>query len=280
MKGIVQMSGFVTEPECVLVGKPIIEIEGVMKFLEEHNFVWPELEEKLDSMMSLGDDDAEWLIEASARQCYQSWGKSGEKFKGRSHEEHIKNLIDVGHLSCIEHANFTFAIWNVSRTLTHELVRHRIASFSQLSQRYCDSSSISFIVPSAIQELATIDPDAYRTWVAHCEKSRQLYEVLTTKLSEMYKNIDNKLERRKKARQASRSVLPGCAETKLNMTMNARELRHFIILRASAAAENEIRALAVKTFKIMNNNFPLLMYGLELTKLPDGTEGVSNVKNS
>jgi thymidylate synthase (FAD) len=97
----------------------------------------------------------------------------------------------------------------------------------------------------------------------------------------MYSDIENKLERRKKARQAARSILPGCTETKLNMTMNARELRHFILLRASAAAEVEIRALAVKIFKIMNNNFPLLMYGLELIGLSDGTEGVnSNAKNS
>jgi thymidylate synthase (FAD) len=271
------MQSFVTEPEVVLVGKPILEIEGVMKFLDDHGYIWPQLQEKINSCMSLGDDDGEWIIEASARQCYQSWGKNGEEFKGRSHEEHIKNLINTGHLSCIEHANFTFAIWNVSRTLTHELVRHRIASFSQLSQRYCDSSSVAFIVPSAIQELAKIDPDTYRTWVEHCERSRQFYEELTSKLSDMYSDIENKLERRKKARQAARSVLPGCTETKLNMTMNARELRHFITLRASALADNEIRALAVKIFKIMDNNFPLLMHNLELVRLPDGTEGVKKI---
>ncbi len=276
MKGIVQMSGFVTEPECVLVGKPIIEIEGVMKFLEEHNFVWPELEEKLNSMMSLGDDDAEWLVEMAGRMCYQSWPKRGETIKGRSHAEHIKHLIEVAHGACIEHANFNFAIWNVSRSLTHELVRHRIASYSQLSQRYVDSSDVAFVVPPAMQELAKIDPDAYRTWVEHCERSRQLYEELTTKLSSMYKDIESNLERRKKARQAARSVLPNATETKIFMTMNARAVRHLVELRANPAADVEIRKLAIKICRILQDKAPLFAHGLEIVKLKDETEGVES----
>jgi len=176
---------FVTEPEVALIGKPVLEIDGIMRFLNEHRLDWPELTEKLESMMSLGDDDGEWLVEFAGRMCYQSWPKQGETAKGRSHEDHIKHLIEVGHGACIEHATFNFAMWNVSRSLTHELVRHRIASYSQLSQRYVDSSNVAFIVPPAIQELARTDEEAYRAWVEHCERSRQLYEELTGKLSEM-----------------------------------------------------------------------------------------------
>lgn len=271
------MSGFVTEPECVLVGKPVIEIDGVMRFLDEHGYSWPELTNKLESMMSLGDDDGEWLVEMAGRMCYQSWPKHGKTLKGRSHEDHIKHLIEVGHGACIEHATFNFIVWNVSRSLTHELVRHRIGiSYSQLSQRYVDSSDVSFIVPPAIQELAKIDPEAYRMWVEHCERSRQLYEELTTKLSDMYKDIESGLERRKKARQAARSVLPNATETKMFVTMNARAIRHFIELRANPAADVEIRKLAVKVCRILQDKAPLFAYGFGIVKLEDETEGVES----
>lgn len=270
------MNGFVTEPECVLVGKPIIEVDGVMKFLEEHDFVWPELTDKIKSMMSLGDDDGEWLVEMAGRNCYQSWAKWGETIKGRSHEDHIRHLIEIGHGSCLEHATFNFVIWNISRSCSHELVRHRIASYSQLSQRYVDSSNVSFVVPPAIQELAKTDPEAYKMWVEHCERSRQLYEELTTRLSNMYGDIESKLERRKKARQAARSVLPNATETKIFVTMNARAIRHFIELRGSPSADVEIRKLAVKMCRILQDKAPLFAHGIEIVKLEDGTEGVTS----
>lgn len=276
MKSKENKMSFVTEPEIVLVGKPVIEIDGVMRFLEEHGYSWPELEKKLESMVSLGDDDGEWLVEMAGRMCYQSWPKVGETTKGRSHEDHIKHLIEVGHGACIEHAVFNFIIWNVSRSLTHELVRHRIASYSQLSQRYVDSSDVAFVVPPAIQELAKKDPDTYRKWIEHCEQSRQLYEELTTKLSDMYKDVESKLERRKKARQAARSVLPNATETKIFVTMNARAVRHLIELRANPSADVEIRLLAVKVCKILQDKAPLFAHGLKIVKLEDGTEGVES----
>ena len=270
------MNSFVTEPKVALVGKPILEVDGVMKFLEEHGYEWPELTDKLDSMMSLGDNDGEWLVEMAGRNCYQSWAKAGEKPKGRSHEEHVKHLIEVGHGACLEHANFNFLMWNVSRSLTHELVRHRLASYSQLSQRYVDSSSVSFVVPPAIQQLSKINPDAYRMWVEHCERSRQVYEELTTKLSDMYSDTESKLERRKKARQAARSVLPNATETKIFVTMNARAVRHLVELRANPAADVEIRMLAVKVFHILQDKAPLFAHGIEVVKLEDGTDGVES----
>jgi len=178
--------------------------------------------------------------------------------------------------SCIEHATFNFAIWNISRSCSHELVRHRIASYSELSQRYVDSSDVAFIVPPAIQELAKTDEEAYRAWVEHCERSRQLYEELTGKLSEMYGDIESKLERRKKARQAARSVLPNATETRIVVSMNARAVRHLIELRANPAADVEIRALAVKVYRILQDKAPLFAHGLGIVRLPDGTEGVES----
>jgi len=267
---------FVTEPRVELIGKPILEIDGITRFLEEHGYCWPEFTDQLESMMALGDNDSEWLTEFSGRMCYQSWPKIGEPAKGRSHEEHVRHLIEVGHGACIEHATFNFAIWNISRSLTHELVRHRLASYSQLSQRYVDSSDVDFVVPPAIEELRKTDPDAYMAWVKHCEQSRQLYEELTCKLSDMYQDIESGLERRKKARQAARSVLPNATETKIVVTMNARAIRHLIELRANPAADVEIRGLAIKVCRVLQQKAPLFAHGLKIVSLPDNTKGVES----
>lgn len=270
------MNTFVTEPKIALVGKLVMDIDGVKEFLADHGYVWKELTDKLELMISLGDDDSSWITEMAGRMCYQSWVKEGETVKGRSHDEHIKHLIEVFHGACIEHATFNFAIWKISRSCSHELVRHRLASFSQLSQRYVDSSDVSFIVPPAIQELKEIDYNAYLMWTEHCERSRRLYDELTTKLSDMYQDIESGLERRKKARQAARSVLPNATETKIFLTMNARAIRNFIELRSSEFADVEIRKLAVKMYYIMEDKAPLFLHGMKIVDLDDGTKGVES----
>jgi len=272
------MSDFILEPMVKLLSRPVIDIDGLMKFLEDHNSSWPEFQKKLDSNLDLGDKDAEYIPELAGRVCYMSFPKKDGQSKGRTHEEHVKHLIEVGHFSVIEHCNFGFQIWGVSRSLTHELVRHRHASYSQLSQRYVDSSEVRFIIPPAIQELEKQDPNhpVINKWKESCLNSRLLYEEITESLSELYKDIEDKTERRKKAREAARSVLGNATETKIFITMNARALRHFLTLRASAAADREIRNLAVKIFKIMELEFPLLMHGIELINLPDGSQAVKN----
>jgi len=266
----------ITESRVELIGKPIMEIDGIMAFLDEHDYEWPELSKELDSMSSLGDSDSEWITEFAGRMCYQSWPKKDGTIRGRSHADHIKHLIEVKHGACIEHATFNFAIWGVSRSLTHELVRHRLASYSQLSQRYVDSSDVGIVVPPAIQELKETDIDAYNMWVENCRMAIVAYDDLTKKLTEMYKDIDSGLERRKKARQAARSVLPNATETKIVVTMNARALRHLVELRANPAADVEIRALAVKICRIIQDKAPLFAHGLNIEKLDDNTEGVTS----
>jgi len=261
-----------TNPRIELVGRPHMDVVAVSRFLEEHGLEWPELEKQL----SLYGRDAEWLIEEAGRGCYVSWPKEGEEPKGRSHDDHIKHLIEVQHGACIEHANFNFMVWGVSRTLTHELVRHRIASYSQLSQRYVDSSDCAFVVPPGIQEIKDTKPHIYDVWLKHCQDSQELYKTLTAELSEMYQDIESKLERRKKARQAARSVLPNATETKIFITCNGRALRHFCEMRANPAADLEIRKLAVAMFDIMSERFPLIVHGMKKVELEDGTFGVES----
>ena len=179
--------------------------------------------------------------------------------------------------SVLEHCNFNFAIWAVSRSLTHELVRHRVGfSYSQISQRYVDSSNTAFVVPPAIQELEKNKATVYQKWLDHMVASQDLYSELTEVLSEMYQDIDDKTEKRKKARQAARSVLPNATETKIFVTCNGRAVRHFIEMRANPAADLEIRMLAVDMFKIMEKEFPLIVYGMKVITLEDGTFGIES----
>jgi len=273
------VNDFVTEPKVKLIGKSIVNIDGLIAFLEDSGMCWPEFQKKLDSNLDLGDDDGNWLIEFGGRNCYQSWPRTGEELKGRTHDEHLKHLIDVGHESCLEHATFNFQIWNVSRSLTHELVRTRIGvAYSQLSQRYVDSSDVCFIIPIAIQELEKTKPEIVNKWKEFCLNSRNFYEELTTELSELYKENPNKTERRKAARQAARSVLPNATETKIMTTLNGRSVRYFMNLRGGEGVEPEIRSLAVKMFKIMQTEFPLIVYKMELFHLTDGSEGVRRIR--
>jgi len=258
---------------CVkLVGKPVVDIDGVLDFLNEHECEWPEFQNKLDSDMDLGDRDAEWLVEMAGRTCYMSFGGNG-----RNHEDHVKHLIDVGHGSVLEHCNFNFILWGISRSCSHEIVRHRAGfAYSQISQRYVDSSDTAFVVPPAIQAIENTRATVYQKWLDHMIASQDLYSELTDVLSETYRDIDNKTEKRKKARQAARSVLPNATETKIFVTCNGRAVRHFIEMRANPAADLEIRMLAVAMFKIMEKEFPLIVHGMTLVNLDDGTVGVES----
>jgi len=271
------MTEFLTKPRIELIGKSVFDIDGLMKFLDSSGFEWPEFQKKLDSNMDLGDHDNEYLIEFGGRNCYQSWPKKGGELKGRTHEQHIKHLIEVGHGSCLEHSTFNFQIWNVSRSLTHELVRTRVGvAYSQLSQRYVDSSNINFIVPPAILELEKVNQQAVEKWKQFCLQSRDLYEELTSDLMELYKDIEDKTEKRKRSRESARSVLPNCAETKIMVTLNGRSVRTLMELRGSQGADREIRMLAVEMFKIMERDFPLIVHGMSIIKLPDGSEGIES----
>lgn len=259
---------FVTSPRVEVISRPILDIRAIQRFLADNGKTWPEIERKGEPL-DMGDVDGEWLTEFAARICYMSFGK------GRSHEEHVKHLLEVMHGSTLEHAQYTLVFWNVSRSLTHELVRHRSGfGFSQLSQRYVDESDTRFVIPRAIQELGAQDPAWETRWREHMLNTRKFYSELVDRLMGMYADVEDKTERRKKARQAARSVLPNATETKIAVSANARAWRWLIQQRASAAAEVEIRALAVMVCRAMKEACPLPFFDMEVYLLPDGTEAV------
>lgn len=198
---------------------------------------------------NVNDDYAgERLIEFAGRHCYQSWQK------GRESYEYIRNIIDSNHGSVLEHAHVSFAIQGVSRSLTHELVRHRVGcSPSQQSQRYVDAKDINFVVPPLLIEVTgggTNDPLITRFYDS-CEKSVREYSNLQAEL-----NAAMPAAVKKRVNEAARSLLPNACETRLVWTANYRLLRHFFFLRGGVGADLEIRRLAVYLLEIMQGIAP------------------------
>lgn len=207
------------------------------------------------------DVPAQTVAEFAGRLCYLSFGpdagfEGGHKLiAGRtSNREYIDNILRVKHGSVLEHAVWTFLLEGVSRALTHELVRHRHLSYSQLSQRYVDESEVSFVLPPEIEEGSA----AFDIWKASCARANEDYRTLLAKIEEQVSDEPSATLRRKRARQTARSLLPNAAETKIVVTGNARAWRHFLELRGSPSAETEIRVLAVMLLRILSGEAPHL----------------------
>lgn len=199
-------------------------------------------------------EDGSTMCEVAGRLCYMSYGK-GRKTNG----EFLQNIISSGHHSVLEHANWTFLITGVSRSLTHELVRHRHLSYSQLSQRYVDESNAEMILPEVIAK-----DEMLRDIFAHSVVSAQQgYKALVKHLEESFALIEHPTLRRKAARQAARAVLPNATETKICVTGNARAWREVIQKRNSKYADPEIRALAAEIERQLTAEAPNLFRDLE-----------------
>jgi len=226
----------IMEPQVYLVGRQIIDRSQVNRFLEDHSMTW-----ETDSIVA-----GEQLAEAAGRLCYLSFGK-GRK----TNAEYLSNILDQKHGSVLEHAVWNFIIAGVSRSFTHELVRHRAGfAYSQLSQRYVDESETAFVMPPAIQASSE---HTQKAWTAAMKGHLADYSSAITALMR-----DNPNLVRKQAREAARSVLPNATETMIFVTANARSLRHFIELRGSAGADAEMQRVALKILYIMHQEAPNL----------------------
>jgi thymidylate synthase (FAD) len=242
----------VRDPRVYLVGRQTVDPEAIARFLGDHEVSW-----QTDTEVG-----AEALAEMAGRVCYMSYGK-GRK----TNREFVGHLIDVGHGSVLEHAVWSFLLTGVSRSFTHELIRHRHFSYSQLSQRYVDESDSDFVEPDVIAE----DPELHAIWREAIDATRQAYDRLIPGLEKRFASVPDKTLRRKLARQAARSVLPNATETKIFVTGNARALRHFVELRGSEHADVEIRKVAVAMLEILRVEAPSMFGDYELVDLPDGT---------
>lgn len=278
----------ITQPTVRLVSKQHIDNDELDGFLDAHNV--PDWE--TDS-----DEPGDVIPEIAGRLCYMSFASP----RPGGNAAYLSHIKDAGHGSVLEHTVFGFIFTGVSRSLTHELVRHRAGwSYSQLSQRYVDESVAEYVCPDII----AADPELHAIWQNAVAHTHEAYVRLAEKLNEKFnprtcercwgegdvrfsctgKGCDNGIvyspfvpnnatstDRRKAARQAARSVLPNATETKIFATANARAIRHFLEQRGSAAAEPEIRKLANALLQVVRVEAPNLFGDYKWQPLPDGT---------
>jgi thymidylate synthase (FAD) len=187
------------------------------------------METKLNVMLLAYTPDPERACASAARQCYSDVGV--KELKERMSDEQVKALLDQviksGHTSTLEHATFTFGIEGISRACSHQLVRHRIASYSQQSQRYVNAKNFNYLIPESIKS----KPELKKKFEDFIKIASKTY----TELSDS--GISN---------EDARFVLPNACETKIVVTMNSRALLNFFKERTCVRAQWEIRALAVR----------------------------------
>lgn len=247
----------IREPSVYLVGRQVVNEAEVDRFLADHGLSW-----QTDTEVG-----AERLCEAAGRLCYMSFGK-GRK----TNQEYLGHILEVGHGSVLEHATWNFVITGVSRSFTHELVRHRAGwAYSQLSQRYVDESEADFVEP----EVIAADPELHKVWLEAVQAAHGAYVQLVEKLAEKYAEYPDKTMRRKLARQAARSVLPNATETRIFVTANARAIRHFVEMRCNEFADIEIRKVAGRFLEIMQKEAPNIFGDYQWVDVPDGTRAAT-----
>jgi len=250
---------YITKPKVYVLGRQVVAADELARFLNDEGMLF-----STDTSLA-----AEVLAEVAGRTCYMSFGK-GRK----SNQEYLENILSSKHGSVLEHAVWNLLITGVSRSLTHELVRHRAGfGYSQLSQRYVDEGDARYVVPPLYQE----NKELQEKWQQTIDLIRKAYMELaedTTRYVQQKHPEMPPRDRRKWARQAARSILPNACETKIFVTGNSRAWRHFLELRGSPHADTEIRLLAVEVCKALKKESPNIFHDIELVDEPDGMPSV------
>jgi thymidylate synthase (FAD) len=250
----------IREPRVYLVGRQEIDDAELARFLAD---------EGVERWTTDTDVAGQKLVEVAGRLCYTSYARP----RPGGNAAYIGHILEVGHGSVLEHAVFNLIITGVSRSFTHELVRHRAGwSFSQLSQRFVDESECAFVEPDPIAE----DPELHRMWLEAIATCQRAYRELADALVAKFADVEDKTLRRKRAREAARSVLPNAAETKIFVTANARALRNFLELRGSRHADAEIRKVALELLRVLQAEAPHIFPDYEVVPLDDSTREITN----
>jgi thymidylate synthase (FAD) len=227
---------------------------------------WTHFEPPGDIPWSTDAEGGQALAEFAGRACYQSWSKPNPSTA--TNAGYLAHILEVGHLSVLEHGTVTFYFTGVSRSFTHELIRHRHFSYSQLSQRYVPERDAAMVEPDVIAQ----DPELHKKFVEAAEASVRAYTELLEGLERRFADVPSATLRRKQARQAARSVLPNATETRIVVTGNYRAWRHFIAMRATEHADVEIRELAVECLRQLQRVAPNVFADFTITTLADGSE--------
>lgn len=226
-------------------------------------------------------EETDIIPEFAGRVCYQSFDNP----RPGGNQKYIGHILEAAHGSVLEHSHIGFVIKGVSRSLTHELIRHKAGTaFSQLSQRYVDPDTLGFIVPP----LLIGNAEAVKEFGVECNRAKASYDrmltISTTTISREWQhdNPDKTATRddltfiRKKAREAARAVLPSCAETHIVVTANLRAWRNILEQRGSIHADLEIRRLSVALYWRLRDVSPGSFQDVYVVKDSDGRFSVKS----
>ncbi|RJQ54613.1 MAG: FAD-dependent thymidylate synthase [Nitrospiraceae bacterium] len=231
-------------------------------------------EAKLKVILLRHTPNPEETVAMAAKLCYSPSDITSlkDKIEARDQKAFVEKLVKMGHMSPIEHATFTFAVEGISRACSHQLVRHRLASYSQQSQRYVsEEAGFDYIIPPSVRD----DKEMKKLFVSFMDEAQNAY-------NNMVKKLNDKGIKGESANQDARFILPNAAETKIMVTMNARELLHFFHQRCCNRAQWEIRQMAEEMLKLVKKAAPTLFYkagpGCLHTPCPEGDYSCGKIK--
>lgn len=222
---------------------------------------WPHFDEEAVADIYTPSPDgtgAENVLEFAGRSCYHSFHRPNRATA--TNWGYLRNILRQKHGSVLEHGKVVLYVTGVSRSLTHELIRHRHLSYSELSQRFVDVESANMVMPPALDQ-------------AYLDNADYLAEGLWT-LKKAYRHIVDHLTakgaNRKQAREAARAVMPNMTETKIVVSGNFRAWRDVLEVRGTVHADREIRALAVQVAGLLKKKFPNIFQDMEIVEAADG----------
>ena len=261
---------YLKAPGMAMISRPQVDISGLTDFFEGFSDEL-KLDGYLDDPVELSSPEK--LIKTAGQWCYLAF--SSERTWNKDAKKYFKNIKAQKHGSIMEHANFTMAIWGVSRSFTHEIVRHRAGcAFSQVSQRYVGRETLRFVERPEFVD----DPLLHGYFLERIEKSHDEY-VWMTDCYLLNKQIignellsaESKTDLKKKLRQCSRAILPNETEAPIIITGNVRAWRNIIEQRVSEHAEVEIRRVVYNVFLCLKPFLPNILDDYKTVRLVDGT---------
>lgn len=267
---------YLKEPGIVTLSYPVWAgkaSNGLKEFLAGYDPDF-EFDKYLDDPVELVDSAQ--LCKFAGQLCYMSFGP--KRTCNEDAQKYIDHIKESSHGSVLEHANFSFLFYGISRSCTHELVRHRAGmSYSQQSQRFVDGKKLRFVERPEYSG----DPQFHAAFETRIEIAAQEYDDIAHRLADKQAagwrqlEAERKTDVKKKMNQCARSLLPNETEAPIVVTANARAWRHFLEMRASEFAEIEIRELAFRTYRCLNRLAPMIFSDYEVVTLKDGTKALS-----
>jgi thymidylate synthase (FAD) len=255
-----------------MLARPFVDLTNIQQFLAG-------FDQELGFQEYLRDPtqipDAEALCKFAGQLCYLSF--SSKRTWNHEISKYLRHIKESGHGSVLEHVSFSFLLYGISRSLTHELVRHRAgAAFSQVSQRFVDGSALRFVERPEFQT----HPVLHLMFEERIDNAAKEYAKIATILydrqlaGDPQMSGERKTDLRKKVNQAARACLPNETEAPIVVSLNVRALRHVLEMRAAVGAETEIRRAAYLMYECVKEIAPILFEDYEVEILGDGTKGL------